>query len=1116
MTTALIQPVPASAPPAGFTVLHVANDDDVVLRPASANDPDHGRIAVRVRPGLRRTDWLTRDLLAALGVDFTVTGAGRNGDENLQLLPVRLVAGRITDVLVAGAESLTHSTLTDLVLLAAAARARLWLVTAPPVTETVTTTLGDWCAAEVTVADTAAAWPGLLEDPNSPPDDPAAEQVPAPSASAVEPRQLPLVDATTLLAASRRLLTPPEATWVHRRLAAAVTDAGDQLDAATDPGDLTGILATWLLARYDVAGTLTQFLCDVRGLQVAGLWRGLLIQVDVPALLGTASAAPSATARTPEVWQRLRAYRLPVRAAACALAAARLGSAAICALTVADVVLDGTTVTTGGSTVTIEPDAACYLAEQRLLRLASGAPPDAPLLTTSVGTQLSDKGLARLLSEARTELGVVVTSRLVERQAPDGATTLRRWGVTVTALGTPVPGTPDTTPGVMTPAARATTVDSRTAAAAPLLDVDLLRRRKMELRLSRHDIAKRLGVTTAVVGRLESGANHAEQPLGLLLRLAGLLGLDLADLLPRHRAQATPPTVPAGQTTGLGTSDEGAEDVRLVGAALHALGVLVPTETLADVLGWTAERLAAAIDGLALTAPAAGLRVHRLQNRVSLIRAADALPAEALAAVLRYDAARTGLAPHPGAVGARRPHPRRRTSLRSRRAPPARPLQRRQGRRRVPRRRRHPHQRRRRRPAPDRRRRGVPPRARPDPCGASRSRRRPRRARPFAGGPVTTTSPGQPGPDAPDAAAVGPGVEEAGRLRAELTAVRAERDDLARRLAEALGEHRTAAGAGQLPLPGLTVPLPPVRIDLPLDVQSTSERDLPWAFADEARDFAQVRPGAYLLAGDEAEPVLVQVVEVTSDGRVHVRIVGPGPFIPADLNFEAAEPGTVWARVPTAGAPAVGAVVLAGSPAAWSWVRVASVEDGWLLLRRQAGPALRSARDDRFVNVTGVELAGGYTLRLTWADGAVTVVDVEPYLWGDVGAPLRDPELFATVIVDPEAGTVVWPATGLDISPVELRRVGRPVTDVAPPGLRTATRDQVLAAGPRLLHLADMHGLTDPGVDELGDLVVTLTAGEAGYQALRTFAAAAADAVGAWVNVVAADAPGAATATTPL
>jgi hypothetical protein len=77
--------------------------------------------------------------------------------------------------------------------------------------------------------------------------------------------------------------------------------------------------------------------------------------------------------------------------------------------------------------------------------------------------------------------------------------------------------------------------------------------------------------------------------------------------------------------------------------------------------------------------------------------------------------------------------------------------------------------------------------------------------------------------------------------------------------------------------------------------------------------------------------------------------------------------------------------------------------------------------------VVTVRLVGGCLLELGWADGALTVADVEPYLWGEVGDPVRDPAVFATVRVDPDAGTVVWPATGLDISPEELRRAGRVV-----------------------------------------------------------------------------------------
>jgi hypothetical protein len=79
-----------------------------------------------------------------------------------------------------------------------------------------------------------------------------------------------------------------------------------------------------------------------------------------------------------------------------------------------------------------------------------------------------------------------------------------------------------------------------------------------------------------------------------------------------------------------------------------------------------------------------------------------------------------------------------------------------------------------------------------------------------------------------------------------------------------------------------------------------------------------------------------------------------------------------------------------------------------------------------FVDIVAVRVLDGYVLELTWADGAVTAIDVEPYLWGTL-APLRAPELFATVTVDPEAGTVVWP-NGADISPEELRRKSRPVT----------------------------------------------------------------------------------------
>jgi hypothetical protein len=168
-----------------------------------------------------------------------------------------------------------------------------------------------------------------------------------------------------------------------------------------------------------------------------------------------------------------------------------------------------------------------------------------------------------------------------------------------------------------------------------------------------------------------------------------------------------------------------------------------------------------------------------------------------------------------------------------------------------------------------------------------------------------------------------------------------------------------------------------------------------------------------------------------------------------------------------------------------------------------------------FVDVTGVRPLEGYVLELTWADGAVTTVDVEPYLFGPVFAPLKDdPAAFVAVTVDAAAGTVVWP-NGADLSPEELRRVGRPVSATAPVE-PTASRDQVLAARERLRRLAADHRISRPRVDAIGTVVVTMPADDPGYRSLTHFAADAAEVVGVWVNVVADDAPAAATDTTPL
>jgi Protein of unknown function (DUF2442) len=74
---------------------------------------------------------------------------------------------------------------------------------------------------------------------------------------------------------------------------------------------------------------------------------------------------------------------------------------------------------------------------------------------------------------------------------------------------------------------------------------------------------------------------------------------------------------------------------------------------------------------------------------------------------------------------------------------------------------------------------------------------------------------------------------------------------------------------------------------------------------------------------------------------------------------------------------------------------------------------------EELVDVTDVEVTGEYRLRLTFADGTAGDVDFTGRTWSGVFEPLRDPEYFARVAVDPDAGTIGWP-DGLDMAPEPL------------------------------------------------------------------------------------------------
>jgi Protein of unknown function (DUF2442) len=69
--------------------------------------------------------------------------------------------------------------------------------------------------------------------------------------------------------------------------------------------------------------------------------------------------------------------------------------------------------------------------------------------------------------------------------------------------------------------------------------------------------------------------------------------------------------------------------------------------------------------------------------------------------------------------------------------------------------------------------------------------------------------------------------------------------------------------------------------------------------------------------------------------------------------------------------------------------------------------------------VTGVAVIGERVLRRLFSDGTVGDVDFSAKQWTGVLEPLNDPDYFAQVTVDTQAGTIAWP-TGIDLAPEPL------------------------------------------------------------------------------------------------
>jgi hypothetical protein len=81
-------------------------------------------------------------------------------------------------------------------------------------------------------------------------------------------------------------------------------------------------------------------------------------------------------------------------------------------------------------------------------------------------------------------------------------------------------------------------------------------------------------------------------------------------------------------------------------------------------------------------------------------------------------------------------------------------------------------------------------------------------------------------------------------------------------------------------------------------------------------------------------------------------------------------------------------------------------------------------------DVTEFEQMKPYTLRVHFSDNTEQIIDLEPVLYGEMYAPLRDLSFFNQVRLDAEIRTLVWP-NGADFDPYVLHEWPRIVEQLS-------------------------------------------------------------------------------------
>lgn len=400
------------------------------LLPDRFTNLSEGRLGVLARPGMRRASWLAADVLAALGCRDDVSGAGRAGEGDWDHVSAWLATYQVHHLYIRHAWNIRLPILDTLLELLHRTSCTLWLVGDTPFTDGHVETLQPWTSDTVTGEEFLTRWADLDTGGAAQPADELT------LSAGIWPVRVPDDDFTTFRAACRDLLSPGAFTVVDAHFRAGVAEAESQaaaLPATTDAREVA--VAGWLHEHWEQTESMAAYIVFVRAAQVGFFRAGWHLQVDLDQLIGTASTMPRRALRSPELWERLRAYPEPHRGAICALAAAGLPIDTIRGIAVGGVDTDkGSVLLPDGTSVAVPADARLFLTAQAQLRRLRGADTAAPLFPASHGRALSGAAVAQVINDARRELGVAVASDRLDRKPVTGDRWFTRWGISLKEL----------------------------------------------------------------------------------------------------------------------------------------------------------------------------------------------------------------------------------------------------------------------------------------------------------------------------------------------------------------------------------------------------------------------------------------------------------------------------------------------------------------------------------------------------------------------------------------------------------------------------------------------------------------------------------------------------------